>query len=102
MVFEITGCPRSNFPKSICSSSLSEHISWQVGKACWRKLPVMFNKLKKCKKYEKNTFCHMKCWDMKHILALPTCQKICSDKELEQIDFGKFDLGHPVVVVQIG
>ena len=22
-----TGCPRSNFPKSICSSSLSEHIS---------------------------------------------------------------------------
>ena len=40
----------------------------------------------------------MKCWDMKHILALPTCQKICSDKEPEQIDFRKFDLGHPVVV----
>ena len=38
----------------------------------------------------------MKCWDMKPILALPTCQEICSDKELEQIDFGKFDLGHPV------
>ena len=56
----------------------------------------MFNKFKKCKKYEKINFCHMKCWDMKHILALPTCQKICSDKELEQIDFGKFDLGHPV------
>ena len=56
----------------------------------------MFNKFKKCKKYEKINFCHMKCWDMKHILALPTCQKICSDKEPEQIDFGKFDLGHPV------
>ena len=42
----------------------------------------------------------MKCWDMKPILALPTCQEICSDKELEQIDFGKFDLGHPVVVTQ--
>ena len=40
----------------------------------------------------------MKCWDMKRILALPTCQEICSDKELEQIDFGKFDLGHPVIV----
>ena len=39
----------------------------------------------------------MKCWDMKPILALPTCQEICSDKELEQIDFGKFDLGHPVI-----
>ena len=41
----------------------------------------------------------MKCWDMKHILALPTCQKICSNKEPEQIDFGKFDLGHPVFCV---
>ena len=41
-------------------------------------------------------FCHMKCCDMKHILALPTYQKIYSDNELEQIDFGKFDLGHPV------
>ena len=40
----------------------------------------------------------MKCWDMKPILALPTCQEICSDKELEQIDFGKFDLGHPVIL----
>ena len=40
----------------------------------------------------------MKCWDMKRILALPTCQKICSDKEPEQIDFGKFDLGHPVLL----
>ena len=39
----------------------------------------------------------MKCWDMKPILALLTCQEICSDKELEQIEFGKFDLGHPVV-----
>ena len=38
----------------------------------------------------------MKCWDIKRILALPTCQEICSDKEPEQIDFGKFDLGHPV------
>ena len=42
-------------------------------------------------------FCHMKCCDMKHILALPTYQKIYSDNELEQIDFGKFDLGHPVL-----
>ena len=40
----------------------------------------------------------MKCWDMKHILALPTCQEICLVKELEQIHFGKFDLGHPVFV----
>ena len=38
----------------------------------------------------------MKCWDMKHILALPTSQEIPSCEELEQIDFGKFDLGHPV------
>ena len=40
----------------------------------------------------------MKCWYMKRILALPTCQKICSDKEPEQIDFRKFYLGHPVVL----
>ena len=46
---------------------------------------------------KKVTFCHMKCWDMKRILALPACQKICSDKEPDQIDFGKFDLGHPVI-----
>ena len=58
----------------------------------------MFKKFKNCKKYEKITFGHMKCWDMKRILALPTCQKICSDKEPEQIDFGIFDLGHPLIV----
>ena len=38
---------------------------------------------------------------MKRILALPTCQKICSDKEPEQIDFGKFDLGHPVYLLHV-
>ena len=35
--------------------------------------------------------CHSS-WDMKHILALPTCQEICSCEELEPIDFEKFDL----------
>ena len=35
---------------------------------------------------------------MKHILALPTYQEICLGKELEQNDFGKFDLGHPVLL----
>ena len=44
----------------------------------------------------KNNFYHMKCWYMKHILALPTCQEIWSCEELELIDFGNFDLGHPV------
>ena len=52
---------------------------------------------KSAKNMKKVTFCHMKCWDMKRILALPACQKICSDKEPDQIDFGKFDLGHPVI-----
>ena len=36
---------------------------------------------------------------MKHILALPTCQEIWSCEELELIDFGKFDLGHPVLIM---
>ena len=34
---------------------------------------------------------------MKHILALPTYQEIWSCEELGQFDFGKFDLGHPVI-----
>ena len=38
---------------------------------------------------------------MKHILALPISQKICSCEEPEQIDFGKFDLGHPVLQVNL-
>ena len=50
----------------------------------------------KVQKIWKSDFCHIKCWDMKHILVLPTCHEIWSCEELKQIDFGKFDLGHLV------
>ena len=69
------------------SSVLTITLQDQAEKICH----LCLKNSKSAKKYEKITFCHMKCWDMKHILALPTSQDICSDKKLEQIDLGKFD-----------
>ena len=41
----------------------------------------------------------MKCLVMKLIWYLPTWGQKCTRREAQQILFGKFDLGHPVIFI---
>ena len=61
-------------------------------------LKICVNHIDLIQKVQKIHFWQMKCFVMKLIWYLPTWGQKCTQREVQQILFGKFDLGHPLVL----